>query len=36
MSEKPTPPGGGFSVRTWLAAQALLALAINHLLLTVW
>jgi hypothetical protein len=36
MSEKPTPPGGGFSVRTWLAAQALLALAVNHLLLTVW
>jgi hypothetical protein len=36
MSEKPTPPGGGFSVTTWLAAQALLALAVNHLLLTVW
>ena len=36
MSEKPTPPGGGFSVRTWLVAQAVLALAVNHLLLTVW
>ena len=36
MSERPTPPGGGFSVRTWLGAQALLALAVNHLLLTVW
>ena len=36
MSEKPTPPGGGFSVTMWLAAQALLALAVNHLLLSVW
>ncbi len=34
MSEKLTPPGG-LLVR-WLAAQALLALAVNHLLLTVW
>jgi methylthioxylose transferase len=36
MSDEPTPPGGGFSVRTWLGAQAVLALAVNHLLLTVW
>jgi hypothetical protein len=36
MSERPTPPGGGFSVRMWLVAQAVLALAVNHLLLTVW
>jgi hypothetical protein len=36
MSEKPTPPAGGFSVRVGLAAQAGLALTVNHLLLTVW